>query len=118
MHRLPLDVDLSFFKGKPLFQVCIGANELILNFDDNVSVNVSSRIGFSGPLGSHDTYEELPRAAPAVVALLNDVVVAAEGDAKGTLTLTFRSGVKLEFYDTSERYESYLITNGDQQIVV
>jgi hypothetical protein len=118
MNRLPSDLDLSFFKDKPLFQVCIGANELILNFDDYVSITVTSRIGLTGILASHDTYEDFSKAAPAVVALLNDVVVAAEGDSAGTLTLTFRSGIKLEFYDTSDHYESYLVKNGDKVIVV
>jgi len=118
MNRLPPDLDLSFFKDKPLIQICVGANELILNFDDSLSITVTSRIGFTGLLGAHDTYEDFPRAAPAVVVLLNDIVVTAEGDSTGTLTLTFRSGIKLAFYDTSDRFESYLVKNGDDVIVV
>lgn len=118
MYRLPPDLDLSFFSNKTLLQVGIGANELILNFDDDLSITVTSRIGLTGLLGSHDTYEDFPKAAPAMVALLNDVVVTAEGDSIGTLTLTFRSGIKLEFYDPNDRYESYVVKNGHEAIIV
>ena len=118
MHRLPPDIDLTFLREKPLFQVCIGQNEMILNFDESVSITVTSRIGITGRLEKFDTYEDFTKAAPAVLALLHDVVTAAEGDTDGTLTLTFRSGIKLEFFDTTERYESYLVKHGDKVIVV
>jgi hypothetical protein len=118
MHRLPPDLDLSFFKDKPLLQVCIGANELILHFDDDVSITVTSRIAVRGPLERQDTYEDFSKAAPAVLSLLNDVVTMAEGDAAGTLALAFRSGICLEFHDTSDHYESYLVRHSDKTIVV
>ena len=118
MHRLPPDIDLTFFKDKALLQVCICANEMILNFDSYVSVTVTSRIGITGRLETFDTYEDFTKAAPAVLALLNDVVTAVEGDTDGTLALTFRSGTKLEFFDTTDHYESYLVKHGDKVIVV
>ena len=118
MHRLSPDLDLSFFRNKALLQVCVGANELILNFDEGVSITVTSRVGFVGRNDTSDSYEDFARAGPAAIALLNDVVVSANGDTDGTLSLNFHSGVRLEFYDTSDRYESYLIRNGQQTIVV
>jgi hypothetical protein len=118
MHGLPPTLDLSFFKDRALLQVCVGENELILNFEESVSVNVSSRIGWIGAKGRRDTYEDFSKAATAVITLLHDVVVSAHGDTKGTLTLDFGSGVKLEFYDTSQRHESYLIKHQEELIVV
>ncbi|WP_296378031.1 DUF6188 family protein [Reyranella sp.] len=109
---------MSFFVNKELFSVSISAHELILNFDDAISINVSSRIGWLSVNGNHDTYEDFSKAAPVVLTLLHDIVISAKGDTDGTLALTFRSGVKLEFYDTEDRYESYVIKNGDQFIAV
>jgi hypothetical protein len=118
MYRLPHDVDLSFFCNRTLFQVCIGANEMILNFGEGLSITVTSSIGWTGRTGAHDTYEDFSKAASAIVTLLDDLVTSAHGDAKGTLSLNFHSGIKLEFYDNSDQYESYLIKNGDKLIVV
>jgi hypothetical protein len=118
MHRLPNNIDLSFLVNKELFSVSIGAHELILNFGDTTSINVSSRIGWTANNGNHDTYEDFSKAAAAVLTLLHDIVVSVKGDTDGTLVLNFRSGVKLEFYDTQDRYESYVIKNGDKIIAV
>lgn len=42
MYGLDRSVDLSFFVGRRLTQVSIGANELILRFDDEAAVTVES----------------------------------------------------------------------------
>jgi hypothetical protein len=118
MHRLPPDLDLSFFHGKTLLQVCIGQNEMILRFDGDVAVTVTSRIGFTDTRELRDTYEDFAKAAHAVLGLLHDVILQARGDSEGTLSLVFRSNKTLEFYDTSDRYESYLIQASGRTIAV
>lgn len=118
MYRLPADLDLSFLANKELFQVCFGAHDLILNFSDVVSISVTSCLGWVSSTGSRDIYEDFSKAAPALLTLLHDVVTSAHGDPAGTLSLKFRLGITLEIYDNSDRYESYLIKNGDQLIVV
>lgn len=91
---------------------------MILRFDDDVSVTVSSRLGFTDLRELQDTYEDFAKAAPAVLGLLHDVVLEARGDPSGTLTLIFQSNRILKFYDTSERYESYLIQAPGHTIAV
>ena len=118
MYGLPPDIDLSFFHNRTLEQVCIGAADLILHFDEGVSLTVTSSIGWVGPHGARNTYEDFPQAASAVAGLLSDVVVLARGNPEGTLTLEFRKGAKLEFYDDSKQYESYVIKSKGKEIVV
>ena len=118
MYGLPHDVNLSFFRGKKLLQLCIGVHDLILNFDGDVSVTVTSSVGFvdsSGTIQKHDDFRE---AACAMAALLDQTALSAHGDVAGTLTLTFDGGGMLIVYDDSKDYESYTIKNGDRMIVV
>jgi hypothetical protein len=116
MYGLPRDVSLAFFEQRTLLQVCIGAHDLILNFD-GISVTVTSSIGLSD---GHvvQRYQDFPQAAPALVTLLNQKITSAVGKDAGTLELLFIGGLTLSIYDDSKEYESYTIKNGGQLIVV
>ena len=118
MYGLPQDVNLAFFNDKTLLQACFGAHELILNFDGDVSLTVTSSVSCVAPDGTMQRYDDFCQAAAEVLALLNRTVLFAEGDAAGTLTLRFDGGQKLVIYDDSKAYESYIIKNGGQIIVV
>lgn len=118
MYGLPRDINLGFFNGKELLQACFGVHDIILNFDGDVSVTVTSSLGCMGPGGSIQQYDDFRQASPAVLVLLNQTVLAAEGDEAGTLTLKFDGGGMLAIYDDSKNYESYTINNGGKMIVV
>ena len=118
MYGLPRNIDLGFFNGKTLLQACFGVHDVILNFDGHVSVSVTSSLGCMVSGGSMHAYEDFSQAAPAVLALLNQKVLVAEGDEAGALTLRFDGGGMLAIYDDSKNYESYVINNGGQIIVV
>jgi hypothetical protein len=118
MYGLPRDVSLGFFEGKTLLQACFGAHDLILNFDGDVSITVTSSIGWASPDGLIQQYDDFCHGAPPVLDLLNQPVTAAAAVDAGTLRLQFADGSRLYVYDDSKEYESYTITNGDQMIVV
>ncbi len=118
MYGLPRDLNLAFFNGKALLQACFGAHDVILNFDGNISVSVTSSLGCTGSGGSFQQGDDFRQIAPAVLELLNQTVLAAEGDEAGTLTLKFDGGGMLAIYDDSKNYESYIINNGGEMIVV
>jgi hypothetical protein len=118
MYGLPPDLDLSFFNGRTLEQVCIGANELILNFDEYLSVTVVSRIGCSMGNDSQRFYDDFREAAALVVKFIGDTIVASKGDSVGTLTLEFTGGGRLSLFDDSKQFESYVIKHGESVIVV
>ena len=118
MYGLPPDVDFSFFTGKTLLQICIGAHDLILNFDGSIAVTVVSSINCTTPGGQHQTYENFQQAAAFAANLVNKVVVTAHGDPAGTLTLEFHGGDRLSIFDDSKHYESYTVKAGNRMIVV
>jgi hypothetical protein len=118
MYGLPHDVDLGFFEGKVLLQACFGAHDLILNFDGDVNITVTSSIGWASPDGSIQQYDDFRHSALQVLGLLNLPVTSATAVDAGTLSLQFPDGSRLYVYDDSKEYESYTIRNGDQMIVV
>ena len=118
MYGLPPNLDLSFFVGRELYSVHFAMHSLILHFDGDVSVTVTSSVGYMGSDGNIQQSEDFREAAPAVLALLNQTILYAEGTEAGTLTLKFDGGGMLIIYDDSKHYESYTITNGTQTIVV
>lgn len=118
MYGLRKDINLRFFEGRTLLQVCFGLHDLILNFDGDVSVTVTSSVGCVTSGGSIQRCDDFRQVAPTLVALLNQSVRSAEGDEAGTLTIRFDGGGMLSIYDDSEEYESYTIKNGTRLIVV
>lgn len=118
MYGLQLGLDLSFFVGSSLSQVCIGANELTLNFDSDVSVTVESRIAITSPGRGTEQFDDLRASAGLLAELLERQVITAEGYPDGTLRLQFETGQILDLYDTSDAYESYQIRHGSEVIVV
>ncbi len=118
MHGLSRNVNLAFFNGKTLLQACFGVHDLILNFDGDVSLTVTSSVGCMALDGRIQQYDNFRQVAPVVLAMLNQTILSAEGDEAGTLMLRFHGGGMLAVYDDSKEYESYTIKNGGHMIVV
>lgn len=118
MYGLPRALDLSFFKGARLLQACIGANELILNFDQEISITIESTFRILSKNGKDRVFSRPPLAAEPLVELLDSVVTSSSGETEGTLTLSFSNGTVLEVFDSSKQFESYQIRHGEHQYVV
>jgi hypothetical protein len=118
MYGLPDDLDLTFLEGISLLQVCVGANEVILNFDRSVSITIESTFRIRTVSGQDDVYEDPRSASAALVGLISDSVARVSAETSGTLRLAFAGGGVLEIYDSSSQYESYQIRHGQQQYVV
>lgn len=93
-------------------------HDLILNFDKNVSVTVTSSVGCTSPKGTIVNYDDFRQAAPDLMAMINHTVISAEGYEGGKLCLVFDGDKKLVLYDDSKDYESYTIKHGNELIVV
>ena len=118
MYGIPTNLDVSFFSGKRVLQVCIGANEVILNFDDDVSITILSCFGYGESGGIAQRYEDFKKGAAATASLLDRTVVGAKGDTDGTLRLQFDNDSYLEVYEDKSPYESYHFRNGKKLYVV
>jgi hypothetical protein len=118
MYGLSSDVDLKFFQGRTLFQVCCGLHEAILHFDEGVSITTYADIGHWSAGSLTAVYKEICPAAPMLLQFLHQSVVKVDVDPPGSFKLTFSNGEQLEFYDSFEQYESFEIWHGKTHIVV
>jgi len=118
MHGLPPNLDLRFFSGRTLIQICVGENDCGLNFDDGLSIIITSAIGHFDPDAGYKKFLYFPDAVGRVGVLLGKRVFSATGSPDGTLTLHFPSKARLEMFDDSKQYESYVITHKGRVIVV
>jgi hypothetical protein len=118
MYGLPKAIDLGFFLSRSIVQVCVGENDLVLHFDGSLRISVTSGVGCLAPDGEFRDFTDFREAAPSLFALLNKAVVSWEATEDGRLTLKFDGGGRLAIYDDSAQFESYVITNGSQVIVV
>jgi hypothetical protein len=118
MYPLPPEHDLQFLIGTTVMQVCVGSNEAILHFHENVSITIEAEPALIDAAGESTDFESWPHAASKVVALLNQEVVRAARLDGRTLELRFRNGVRLRLHDRSNEYESFQIRHGDRLIVV
>jgi hypothetical protein len=118
MHPLSKDVDLSFLIGQELIQVCVGANELILNFQANARITVLSDFIAGGPDRESQRYSRPSEGAPAVFPLLHQSIIQARATESGGLLLVFVSGAFLEVCETSAEYESFWISHDGRNLIV
>jgi hypothetical protein len=118
MYGLPTGLNLSFLHERSLLQLWVGLHEFILNFDQGVSITVTSSIGFELSDGPYRRYEDFREAVGIAATLLNERVTLAQGKSDGTLCLEFGDHRRVDVFDDSTQYESYTIRNQDQLIVV
>jgi len=119
MYGLPVDFTGAFFVGRTLESITFSENAVILAFDGRVSVSVESslRHQFAADNGQ-GTVQSLPLSESKLMQLLGRSVTKAEGDRDGTLTLLFDNEHVLYVFDDQAQYESYLINDGEHEIVV
>jgi len=103
--------------GKTLFQICIGEHDLIFNFDEPVSISITSSIGLTLPESKEQTWEDFRQGIGFLVALLSQSVSSVSSSTDGTVILKFREGGVLKLYDSNKQYESYRIKGGNKPIV-
>lgn len=117
MYPLPHDTDLSFLVGSELLQVCVGLNEVILNFDRDVRITMLTHFAVETLPSGLVRYENSITGGPALLFLLHEQIVAASATDEGDLIVTFRTGARLLVYDTSNQFESFYVAKGDVQII-
>jgi len=118
VYGLPPDLDLSFWSGTTLVQVCIGQNDVQLNFSMpavRLSAQTSYRVTTS--TGS-SVSENSPRGASHLIELLGMTVTRALDNGQGTLRIEFGASIALEVFDEDPNHECYQVEHDGQLIVV
>lgn len=118
MYGLPPDLDLSFWSGSTLNQVCIGQNDVQLHFSlPPVSLSSQTSYRVTTSTGSA-TYEKSRTGASHLVELLGMTVTRASDRGQGTLRIEFGESVSVEVFDEDPNYECYQVKHDGQLIVV
>jgi hypothetical protein len=118
MYGLPKDADLTFMVNRELLQVCVGSNEAILHFDDDLSITIMTTVRHEVSGRPTAVYEDSPASAAALVRFLGCRLLEIKGDEAGNMRMTFSNGETLEIRDEDPHYECYLIEHHDRVIVV
>lgn len=118
MYGLAQDTDLSFFDGATLVQVCIGENEVILNFHPAISVMIASNVVVLDADGGAQTLESAKEIGLNATSFLGIDVTEAVVKEAGTTALKWSRGEVLEIRDTWDNFESYTISYNEIRIVV
>ena len=118
MNALPTEQGLNFLIGSDLLQVCIGKNEVILRFSDEISITIESRLLVRDSSGLESSFDNSRSAAGSLVKLLSDKITKILCQRDGTLCLWFAKGDSLEIYNSFEGCESYQVQHGNDIYVV
>jgi hypothetical protein len=118
MYGLPSGTDLNFLKGRTLSQACFGPFDLILNFDENVSISIWSALSLGQSEASPRRHSAFAEVSREVLGLLEKAVLEVGWTPSGTVSLTFEGDQYLELYDDNVGYESYSISGPAGLIVV
>jgi hypothetical protein len=122
MYGLPKDLDLSFFVGKRLDTIAFAAYVIFFNFDDKISVSLSSSFQHQSRSDCEQcrlgVMQSVPVSQSTLMQLVGHSVVSAAGDNAGVLTLVFDDGQVLCFIEANVPYESYEFTDGVNNYIV
>ncbi len=122
MYGLAKEKDLGFMLNKELLQVCIGLNEVLLNFDAEMSIllqcpyEVIPSSGLRGRLADQPQHQA--GSAVSLLPLIGSKIAGVENQGEGRLVLFFSNGSSLIIQEDDAPYESYQITTPEQRIIV
>lgn len=117
MYGLDKDENLELMFGAVLTQICVGENEIILNFDKPVSITILADFAVASTEGAFVRYDDMRHGTSALLGLIGNQVEHAEATDQGGLLMVFESG-RVQLFDTSKEYESMWIKLGDKEIIV
>jgi hypothetical protein len=118
MYGLSQDINLDFLKNILLTEVVIGSNELVLRFENSISIYITSRCKLTAINAGDVEIDKYAESATELCQLLNLRIEKVAWEEDGTLALTFDKAAVLVVYDDSSEYESYIIKNKNTEIVV
>ena len=108
--------DVAFFSQSFLTQVCLGLNDVILNFD-RPTISIMTQAGFrcriDGELRDYPVEE-----GHLLRPFLNRDVVSAKWAEMGTLVISFDGGDEVHLLDDTDQFESFTVTHAGVTIVV
>lgn len=118
MYGLNEDIDLSFFLGSELIQVCIGLHQLVLNFSGDISISIECKFYHLSKGKYLNKFNKLPDSACSLLSTLGCWVTDINNLGNGNLEIKLSNGDIIQINDSNKDYESYSIITPNKNIIV
>ena len=117
MYGFDKEIDFTFLVGRSLVQICVGLFQIILNFDDGVSISIEGTFEhiFNGVMPKQFV---LPDAAFSLIGLLGTKIEDVKAIDKVTLEIKFSDCSTLRLKDSNPNTESFQISSPLGEIIV
>lgn len=117
MHGLTENDDFSFLVSKELIQICIGFNQVIMQFDGDISISVETPIKHIDSCGNEYIYENNKSIGSEFISLLGKGITSVIPNA-GVLKLVFDKGEAIELVEDDKAFESFHISMAAKTIAI
>jgi hypothetical protein len=118
VNRIPLDYDASWLVQASLDTISVSRYSVILDFDSGtgtLTIECDTRVINGDRVRSYS----YPRdAAVELLPLLLQTVANATVESATELAIDFSDGTRLMVVDSSDHYESFTLSRGDDLLVV
>jgi hypothetical protein len=121
VYGIPENFDPTIFVGATMESVSFGWYVVGLTFSADTTIHVTVEGGYdhAGPNGAwHDEARDLPLSESRLMNLPGKEVTEAVVENPQALLLTFADGQTLRILDTSQQYESFQISRGQDFWVI
>lgn len=116
MYGVDSRLPFASLRDEKLLQVCIGENECILRFTNDISVLITSRMRiYADRIYEIDSYRE---SAAQLCQLLGGNIKAAAPEGARSLAINFDNGSTLVIEDDSDEFESFVLNIGKSKFIV
>lgn len=117
MEILNVDTSFNFLQNKQLMQVCVGENEILLRFDDQITTTIEVPISHTQSGDSVNKIENFRTDQCTLTQLLGSKLSSATLTEGQCLTLAFSNGDKLSFQSDGSGNECFQISTADETYI-
>ena len=118
MYRLRKHEDFSYLVGLELIHLGIGQFQVTFGFSSDVSISVESYFTYKTGAVEIEWKPESLQAAASTLNLVGKTVEVAKAIDERTLELRFSNNDVLQIFDSSDQYESFIISSPGKTFVV
>ena len=118
MHGLKEDADLRFLVGRELIQLALGRYEFQLRFDGEASSSVQCVLRLRSGAATKTIRSDHPQESKELACIVGEKVSGVSITDQGALSIGFANGCELMLEDSNESFESYVIWNKGDFLVV
>lgn len=117
MYGIDRGYDFEFLIDKRLLQVCFGLFQLILNFDEDISITIEGNFDLS--LSNKNKYKEsISIEYDEVLFLIDQTIKEVQVLDTKTLEINFSNNKNLKLFDNNTNSESFQICSPSGIIAV